>query len=110
MWESLRKHSPAAPTLRAVQEHVEQECGIVSRGKKHTVPSRERDIAILVSAYQASQVHVYTNGRAVNEKDDAKDVVIDGVGKLQGVIDRWALSRRLPRSTMEDYEEISDDN
>lgn len=106
----MEEHSPATPTLRAVQEHVERECGISGRGKKHTVTSREKDIDRLVSAYQASEVHINTVGREVNEKDIIKDVVIEGVGKVQGTIDRWAYARRLPRSTMEDYDDVTEGN
>ena len=40
-WDYLHKISPAIPTIRAVQQHIEHDFGAVARGSKHTVPSKD---------------------------------------------------------------------
>ncbi|KIL54589.1 hypothetical protein M378DRAFT_18744 [Amanita muscaria Koide BX008] len=102
----LKKISPAIPTLRCVQRHMEHEFGTYKRGSRHSAPEKEADVAMLTTQYIASALHVYTPGCTLpNVKGSAVNVVDLGAQGLEAVIKDWFKRRSLRRST----EEIWDD-
>jgi hypothetical protein len=43
--EHMGKISPAIPALRKVQRHMEKQFKTVTRGARHGVPDKEKDVA-----------------------------------------------------------------
>ena len=118
----LKKISPAIPTLRRVQRHMESEFGTNKRGAYHSAPEKEKDIALLSGQYVQSALHKYNAGRKLkkdkgdNQKDKADkgkkgkrgkkkgsvvDIVNNGAQELETTILDWFKQRALPRSSEE---------
>lgn len=106
-WEYIKRISASIPTLRKVKDHTEAEFNHFYRGKSHTSPQKEKDVARLQLSYKSSNIHVYTPGRHLTEARRAKDFLATGsdVLKLQGTIDRWAERRLTNRSLQEIWED-----
>lgn len=106
-WDYIKRISAAIPTLRKVKDHTEAEFNHFYRGKSHTSPEKEKDVARLQLSYKNSNIHVYTPGRHLTQARRAKDFLATGsdVQKLQGTIDRWAERRLTTRSTQEIWED-----
>lgn len=107
-WEYFKKLHPAIHIIRMVADHVEKQFGTVSRGKKHTTPSRELDISVLQRSYQESTYHIYHQGRKIEKKEDrAEDFVSKGVAKLHTgkPLERWNYLRSFERSKTEIWDE-----
>ena len=114
----LKKVSPAIPTLRCIQRHMESEFGTNKRGAHHSAPEKEKDVALLSSQYSQSAIHAYKTGRKLKkDKEDKEDkskkgkraktgpivdVVSNGAQELEKTILKWFDQRSLPRS----FEEI----
>lgn len=90
-----------------MKDHTESEFNHFYRGKSHTSPAKEKDVARLQLSYKTSQIHVYTAGRHLSEARRAKDFLAAGsdILKLQGTIDRWAERRLDTRATQEIWED-----
>ena len=102
----IEKISPAIPKLAYLQQIIEKELDGFKRGKKHTSPSKERDVAMLTSTYLMGRVHETIPGRRVPVEADYKpDFVTKGSHELfeKGAFDQWWQSRSFPRSTEERY-------
>lgn len=106
-WEYIKRISAAIPTLRKVKDHTEAEFSHFYRGKSHTAPKKEKDVATLQLSYKNSDIHVYTAGRHLPQARRAKDFLATGsdILKLQGTIDRWAERRLTTRSSQEIWED-----
>lgn len=102
----MYKVSPAIPTLRAVQRHIEKQFKTVSRGGRHGVPDKEKDVQTLVGQYVDSDLHIYKPGRKIKVSiDRSTDFISVGVDNLErtGTINEWFTRRSHPRSTAEDW-------
>jgi hypothetical protein len=101
--EYVKKVSPAIPTLRHHQRHMERQFKTVARGARHGIPDKEADVAKLTAHYIKSNLHVYTKGRKVAQK--SQDVMNTGTEDLEGsdTIKKWWGRRSHLRSTLEDW-------
>ncbi|KAJ7122658.1 hypothetical protein C8R43DRAFT_899695 [Mycena crocata] len=101
--EYIRKISPAIPTLRKVQRHMEKQFKTVARGARHGIPDKEADVAKLTGQYMKSKLHVHVDGRQVTQK--SPDVINIGAEDLERLdtIKKWWGRRSNPRSTLEDW-------
>ncbi|KIM67467.1 hypothetical protein SCLCIDRAFT_82628, partial [Scleroderma citrinum Foug A] len=92
-WEYLHKVSPAIPTLRAVQWHMEREFVTLTWGAQHGAPSKDEDVGKLTDQYVKSKLHIYTQGW--NNKgvlsSHAEDVINTGVVDLEHLhtLENW---------------------
>ncbi|KAF9528728.1 hypothetical protein CPB83DRAFT_894233 [Crepidotus variabilis] len=82
-WDYMTKLHPAIHVIRAVTDHIEKEYGTYTRGKKHTSPSKDKDVNKLRAAYCEAGYHSYTGGRRLKKEDLAKDVLKEGFLKLK---------------------------
>ncbi|KAH7924175.1 hypothetical protein BV22DRAFT_1166000 [Leucogyrophana mollusca] len=107
-WAYLHKVSPAIPTLRALQRHMDSEFETITRGARHGVPQKELDVTKLTDQYVKSGLHVYDAGRQIKSaKNKAEDFLTKGVVDLErlGTIDTWWKSRSYARFTSQDWNE-----
>ncbi|KDQ56803.1 hypothetical protein JAAARDRAFT_132254 [Jaapia argillacea MUCL 33604] len=111
-WEYLKKMHPVVRVIRSVMLHVDNQFETWKRGKKHTVPKKDKDVAELQALI--SEVHIFEKGRRIaSKKDWAKDFVTEGLLKLTTkptTIERWAARRDFERSKREDYTPFLSDN
>lgn len=104
--EYLKKISPAIPTLRKVQRHMERQFNTAARGSRHGIPDKEPDVAKLTVEYTTSELHAHVPGRKIKVAGDrSKDVITDGAIELEKskTINEWFRKRTHKRSTMEDW-------
>lgn len=101
--------SPAIPTLRELQHHIEQEIGSVSRGARHSVPEKDLDVARLADQYTKSKLHTYKEGRQIKgrEKNQAIDYIMKGSLDLEahGTINSWWQNHSYKCLTTEVWDE-----
>ncbi|KAI0692054.1 hypothetical protein BC835DRAFT_1416809 [Cytidiella melzeri] len=111
-WEYIRKISASIPAQRKVKDHVEAEFNHFRRGKSHTSPEKEKDVARLQEAYKDSNIHRYVPKRLLKSSQRAKDFLALGSNPitLQATIDRWAEKRLTVRSTCEMWEDFQNEN
>ena len=97
-----------------MNDHVEGEFGVVSRGKKHTRPSKEPDIVKLAGSYRKSKIYAHKNNRTFPKGTAPKDFILKGMLALQKnkFFKKWHEKRAFPRSTLEisDSEEEEQEN
>jgi hypothetical protein len=96
--------SPAIPALRRCARHVEDQCQTNTRGAKHGVPDKDKDVAMLLQHYTSNSLHVYTLGRRGYGEHRASDYVTAGMGNLKTKVKAWFKTRTLERSDVEEYE------
>ncbi|KAJ3494148.1 hypothetical protein NLJ89_g10869 [Agrocybe chaxingu] len=110
-WEYLKKLHPAITTIRTTATHIEKDFGTLSRGAKHTKPSKEKDVTKLQKSYRISGYHNYKAGRRVKTKALIPDYATLGAIKVQTgkVLQRWNDLRSFERSTTEIWEHLLDD-
>jgi hypothetical protein len=104
--EYMHKVSPAIPTLRAVQRHIEKQFKTASRGARHGIPDKEKDVQMLMVQYVNSELHLYKAGRKIKvSADKSSDFVSLGADNLErlGTITEWFARRSHPHSTVEDW-------
>lgn len=85
---------------------MEKQFKTVSRGARHGVPDKERDVQTLVGQYVDSDLHIYKPGRKIKVGIDwSTDFISAGVENLErtGTISDWFTRHSLPRSTAEDW-------
>lgn len=112
-WSYLYKLHPAIPIIRIVIDFMEREFGTLVRGKKHTVPSKEKDIAKLRKSYSDSRIHENQPGRCFHsKKDKAANYTSLGALKLTttGRLEKWREARNFERSQMEDWAETENES
>ena len=89
--------SPAIPILAAVARMVEKTQEVMSRGKRHSVPSKDKDIALLMSNFMDDKVHVKIIGRhtKTTARDVPVNVIVAGISKLihKNGLDEWWSNR-----------------
>ncbi|KAH7910138.1 hypothetical protein BJ138DRAFT_1009422 [Hygrophoropsis aurantiaca] len=110
-WDYLHKVSPAIPTLRALQRHMEKEFETLTRGAHHGVPQKEEDVAKLTEQYVKAKLHVFQAGRQIKgTKNKAEDFISKGAIDLerQGTIDAWWSNRSYARFTTQDWDESTE--
>jgi hypothetical protein len=102
-WEYIKKISASIPTQRKIKDHVEAELNHFYRGKSHTSPNKEKDVARLQASYKSSNIHVYTPKRHLEASQRAEDYIAIGCDatKLSNTIDRWAKRRLVSRAKTE---------
>lgn len=102
----VKKVSPAIPTLRQVQRHMENQFKTCTRGARHGIPDKEQDVATLAAQYTKSQLHTYKAGRRVKVVGDkAADFITAGLIGLEksNTVTEWFTRRSHARSTVEDW-------
>ncbi|PCH40521.1 hypothetical protein WOLCODRAFT_16574 [Wolfiporia cocos MD-104 SS10] len=94
-WEYIGKISQAIPTMRKVKDHVEADINHFWRGKSHTSPDKEEDVARLQSAFHCSWVWRYRPMRHLNDADKPSNIPKRGSnpGRLGKARDNWTSSR-----------------
>lgn len=106
-WEYIKKISAAIPTLRKIKDHVEATVNHYRRGKSHSSPEREEDVAKLQEMYAKHRTHIYTPSRHLTNLSDRVDDYVAGgcePTKLQATIASWASKRVTSVVTTEDWE------
>jgi hypothetical protein len=107
----MRKISPAIPTLRRVQRHMENQLNTNTRGACHHVPDKERDVALLTAQYTKSQLYCEIPCRKVKSSSDkAVDYITVGAINLErlNTIDDWFDHQSPERSVEEIWDELFD--
>lgn len=110
-WEVMQQRSPAIPTLRTLGVHIEAEFPTVSRGVKHSAPSKDQDVKLLQQHYALSGI--YANKQRILESDDnTTDYLMkgfdDGARKvLPGWVERRNAYMHASRQTWSDYANAS---
>jgi hypothetical protein len=100
----IKKISPAIPTLRKVQRHMEKQFKTVARGSRHGTPDKEADVAKLTGQYMKSKLHNYCKGRSITQKSpDVVNVGAENLERLDTMTDWWSR-RSHPRSMLEDFD------
>ncbi|KAK7041258.1 hypothetical protein R3P38DRAFT_3310010 [Favolaschia claudopus] len=66
-WDYMRILHPAIPTVRANAEFIDREFNALTRGKKHTSPSKEKDIQALLGRLE--DAHKFKPGRKLDIED-----------------------------------------
>ena len=89
--------SPVIPTLAAIARVVENAQEVMSHGKRHSVPSKDKDIALLMSTFMDDRVHIKIIGRhtKTTAKDVPVNVIVAGISKLihKNGLDKWWSDR-----------------
>lgn len=108
-WEYLHKVSPAIPTLRAVQWHMEHEFKTLAHGAHHGTPSKDADMGKLTDQYVKSKLHIYTRGQKNRGalSNHVEDFIDKGVIDLEHhhMLENWWKGQAFPRWTDEEWEE-----
>ncbi|KAK7018290.1 hypothetical protein R3P38DRAFT_2715514 [Favolaschia claudopus] len=104
--EYMGKISPAIPALRKIQRHVEKQFGTNSRGARHGVPDKEKDVSMLTANYVASKLHTFVAGRELRTAR-SPDFLTEGADTLErlNTINDWFKRRTHARATGEDWSE-----
>ncbi|KIK03029.1 hypothetical protein K443DRAFT_61464, partial [Laccaria amethystina LaAM-08-1] len=103
----IQKVSPAIPTLRGVQRHMEDQFKSLTRGARHGVPQKEDDVGKLTAQYMKSGIHKFVAGRKIhNSPDKAPDFLTMGAINLEklGTIDKWFTQRTHARAMGENWD------
>ncbi|KAI9061340.1 hypothetical protein FKP32DRAFT_1604925 [Trametes sanguinea] len=107
-WDYLGKTSASIPCQRRVKDHVEESINHIYRGKSHTRPKVENDIAQLQRIYQDAQIYTALPSRTkLDSKDRFDDVMKRGAeAVLAGKALKGWVKGRMPtrRVTDEDWE------
>ncbi len=96
-----------------VKDHVERTLNHFCRGKSHTSPGKEEDVARLQASYRDSKIHQKIRGRKLESKHKTKDYVAHGMQNqsIAQVLARWSESRVREWSSEEYWnEEITQQN
>ncbi len=88
-----------------MKDHVEAEFNHFRRGKSHTTPDWEKDVANLQEAYRVGKAHVYQTVRVPKVDTSPPDFINIGIQKLNALVNRWTAKRVTQKSTEENYEE-----
>lgn len=108
-WDYLGRTSASIPAQRRVKDHVEREVNHGYRGKSHTHPREDADIAKLQSIYQDARIHTPLATRHKLESTDRflEVMRVGAEAVLSGkAFKGWAKTRLAERRVAE---EIWDD-
>jgi hypothetical protein len=105
-WEYIGEISASIPCQRRVKDHVERSLNHFCRGKSHTSPGKEEDVARLQASYCDSRIHQTIRGRKLDAKNKAKDYLAHGTQEqtIIRVISRWSENRIRERSSGDYWE------
>lgn len=108
-WEYIKKNSPAIPWLKRLADIVEKAYSALSRGSKHSPPSKDKDIDNLISSFMNDDVHRRQEGReaVMNAKQEPADLVDLGAQALlkPDGLKEWFDRRSFPRSQVNEWED-----
>lgn len=97
--------------MRAIKDHVEKDINKFMRGKSHTVPKEEKDIAMYTSQLAANHVHdPPTHGRKFSSSEKVTDIVQKGLDALNSgkALARWAENRVYECATGQDWSTLEE--
>lgn len=103
----MKKLHPAIPTIRGLTTSMEYQFRTLTRGKKHTVPQKERDVKLLTEKYVAAHLNKHVHGRNAATKDDLyKDFIDEGAQAIvtKNVLSKWHEGRCFVREIAEDWQ------
>src|SRR6266852_7863463 len=102
-WDYIGEISASIPCQRKVKDHVERTLNHFCRGKSHTSPGKEEDVAQLQASYRDSKIHQKIQGRKLDPKNKFEDYLTHGTQQtIVNVIGRWSENRVREQSS-EDY-------
>ena len=106
-WDYIGKISALIPCQRKVKDHVESDINHFERGKSHTAPDKEEDVARLQASYNLSQIHTKKVGRRLDKRDKAANFIALGSEgtRLKKTMERWLRNRISEWSSEEDWNE-----
>ncbi|KAK0451960.1 uncharacterized protein EV420DRAFT_1621740 [Desarmillaria tabescens] len=82
-WDYLKKLHPAIPVIWSLSEHIEKQFGTLTRGKKHTIPKKKKDVETLTKLFWDSKYHDFKARQKLQaDKNKARDYIGDGITKL----------------------------
>jgi len=103
-WEYIGKTSASIPCQRKVKDQVESEINHFRRGKSHTSPGKEEDVARLQASYRNSGIHINRPGRRLDAKDKVPDfMAIGSETSLLKTMEKWLANRVSEWSSEEDW-------
>ncbi|KAH6866274.1 hypothetical protein BKA70DRAFT_1380399 [Coprinopsis sp. MPI-PUGE-AT-0042] len=109
-WLYFKTLHPAIPIIRTVIDFIETEFETLACGKRHTVPSANRDIQLLRTSYKESTYHKNKPGRKITSpEEEARDVITRGSTSVQTgtLLENWVANRTFKRAKGEQYMEHS---
>ena len=106
-WDYIGETSASIPCQRKVKDHVENKLNHFLRGKSHSSPEKEEDIARLCLSYHASKVHNNHPRRKLGSKDKVPDTMFIGAesNKLIKTMSKWVVNRVSEWSNTEDWKD-----
>ncbi|KAI0634744.1 hypothetical protein C8Q77DRAFT_1072178 [Trametes polyzona] len=110
-WDYLGRTSGSIPTQRRVKDHVEREINHGYRGKSHTRPSEEADIAKLQAAYQGAHLYApLASRRKLDKADRFPDVMKSGTEAVASgkALRAWAKGRLAQRRVTDEIWDEAD--
>ncbi|KAJ3557664.1 hypothetical protein NM688_g1349 [Phlebia brevispora] len=104
-WDYLKKTTGSIPTQRKVKDHVEAHINWFRRGKSHTNPDKEVDVASLQAAYARSKIHQYNPRRQLAKEDKIEDYIAKGSDylTLHKTMNTWHEKRITKKATTENW-------
>ncbi|KAF7800317.1 hypothetical protein EIP86_011567 [Pleurotus ostreatoroseus] len=105
-WEYLKKTTASIPTQRRIKDHVEAHINHFRRGKSHTNPKKEGDVAMLQAMYARAKIHSYHRSRQLPKESRTEDFIAKGSdpSTLRKTIKKWQEKRVIAKGTKEDWE------
>ena len=105
-WDYIGETSDSIPCQRRVKDHVEKSMNHFCRGKSHTSPGKEEDVARLQASYRDSRIHQTIWGRKLDSRNKAKDYLACGTQEqvFVRIIGRWSENRVRKRSSGDYWE------
>ncbi|KAI0339474.1 hypothetical protein BDW22DRAFT_1456337 [Trametopsis cervina] len=104
-WDYIQKISASIPTQRKLKDHFEDHINHFRRGKSHTTPAWEQDVASLQVSYHKGNAHVWRAGRTLAKRAPDFQALGSDSASIKQAIHRWAAKRVTVRSTDEEFEE-----
>ena len=106
-WEYVGKISASIPCQRKVKDHVERSINRAYRGKSHTSPAKEADVARLQAVYRDAAAHVPDpNRKPLTSNDVFEDIVGSGSHDIltgeHKPFKRWSQNRLRRRTVVEE--------
>ncbi|GJE94089.1 hypothetical protein PsYK624_102570 [Phanerochaete sordida] len=105
-WKYIKKISAAIPTMRKIKDHVEADINHFRRGKSHTKPAKEADVAKLQRVYATGKIHIYDQKRTpLSKEGKAKDYMENGSNfdTLQTTMKKWLARHVSTRAETQDW-------
>lgn len=103
-WDLMKARAPAIPTLRSVDEDLNQQFRTIHRGTRHTDPAKEGDIQKLLDHYMRAKIHEYVPGRNVSgSAETVREFVSDGIQIANTkIVPKWVERRAVYEHSTEE--------